>query len=148
MVRRGFEVTTLLEITGAGLTPYAARGLTQTLEPIAAASHTRRTINGSLKDNSQLQFQKYRSSISCKDMDAPQFDGNWPGKSLTVKCVAELSYVTIGGTPQRSVVTASSRVVGLYTMYRPILIMRLIKWNVADDEYEAAVNWSMELEEV
>jgi len=36
--------------------PYSARGLTQTLTPIAAAANMRRTINGELLDLSAGQF--------------------------------------------------------------------------------------------
>lgn len=139
---------TLLAITGIGLAPYSARGLTMTLEPIEQSKQTKRTINGELKDTSVAIFQKYRATVSCQDANAPAFDKNWPGKSLTVDCVAELSYVTMGGTPGRTVVTDSSRTDGAYTFYRPRLTMFVTSWNVSTDEYGAVTSWNMELEEV
>jgi hypothetical protein len=126
---------------------YSARGLTQTLEPIQAAANNRRSINGKLKDLSQVQFRKYSSTISCADQLAPALDGIWPGQLLTVDCVAELSYKTAGGSPSRTVVTSSSRVEGAYTYYRPRLTMRVMAYSESEDEYGRVVQWSLQLEE-
>src|SRR4051812_15796454 len=90
---------TLLAINAIGLPPYAHRGLTQTLEPIAQAANARRTINGVLVDLSEDQFYKYSSQITCSDQDVPAFDGAFPGKIVTVDCVIELSYLTTVGAP-------------------------------------------------
>lgn len=139
---------TLLAITGLGLAPFSARGLTQTLEPIEQASNVRRDINGGLHDQSATQFQKYKSSISCSDINSVSFDDNWPGKSVVVDCVPELSYVTAGGTPGRTVVAGSSRTDGAYTFYRPQLTMLVTNWNVSRDEYGHATGWTLELEEI
>lgn len=139
---------TLLEITGPGIAPYSARGITQTLAPIQAATSLRRTINGTLKDLSGSQFRKYASNISCADQLAPAFDGLWPGAALTVHCVAELSYKTIGGAPSRPVVSGSSRVEGAYTYYRPVLQMRVVTPSMNADEWAAANQWSIDLEEI
>jgi hypothetical protein len=74
----GSNYLTLLEISGIDLPHYATRGLTQTLEPIDQAKQTRRTVNGSLKDISAPQFQKYKSSITCTDQQNPGLDGCGP----------------------------------------------------------------------
>jgi hypothetical protein len=118
MMASGSNYLTLLEINGIDIPPYASRGLTQTLEPIDQAKQTRRTVNGVLKDISAIQFQKYKSSITCTDQQSPGLDGVWPGLVVVVDCVAELSYKT-GGSPDRSIVTDSSRVDGDWTFYRP-----------------------------
>lgn len=138
---------TVLTITGAGLTPYSARGIEQTLEPIAQTQALRRTVNGALVDISAPELRKYRSTITCNDMNAPALDGVWPGQLVTVGCVSELSYATSGGTPARSVVAGSSRVVGSYTFYRPSLSMRVVNFQTVTDEWGATVGWSLELEE-
>lgn len=138
---------TLLVISGHGVSPFSARGLSQTLEPIQGAGNLRRTINGALVDLSEFQFQKYHSTITCTDQNAPALDGVWPGDQLTIDCVAELSYKTAGGTPQRTVVPGSSRVEGAYTIYRPRLVVRVVSYSETQDEYGASVSWSLEVEE-
>ena len=141
-------VDTILAITGIGFAPYSARGLTQTLEPIEQSKQSRRTINGELKDTAVTQFRKYRSRISCTDANTPAFDKEWPGKTLSIDCVCELSYLTSGGSPGRTVVTDSSRIDGTYTFYRPQLSMKITSWDISTDEYGAVTGWNMELEEV
>jgi len=139
---------TLLVISGPGIPLFAARGLSQTLDPVAESAVTARTVNGTLIDLSPHQFRKYTSTISCTDVDGPALDGVWPGMPLTVDCVAELGYATAGGAPARPVVTGSERVVGGYTYYRPRLEMLVVKYTVSADEYGAAISWTLELSEV
>ena len=55
---------TLLVISGNGVPTFASRGATQTLDPIAASSVLRRTVNGGLIDLSPPQMRKYKSTIS------------------------------------------------------------------------------------
>jgi hypothetical protein len=137
---------TLLVITGMGFSPYAARGLTQTLQPIEQATLLRRTASGKLVDVSIAQFRKYRSTISCTDHRAPAIDGIWPGMVVTVSCIAELSY-PVGGTPSRPVVADSLREEAGYMFYRPVLVMRVVDVAPSTDEFAAEVAWSLELEE-
>lgn len=139
---------TVLTITGFGLTPYSARGVQQILDPIPQASAMRRTVNGALVDVSAPEFRKYKSVISCEDMNVPAIDGVWPGQQVTVDCAVELSYLTSGGTPARTVVAGSSRTEGAFTFYRPRLTMRIVTFNEALDELGAALAWQLELEEV
>jgi hypothetical protein len=138
---------TLLALSGIGVPDYSARGLTQTLEPIEAAISLRRTINGGLKDLSFAQFRKYKSTISCHDQEPPAVDGVWPGHVVTVDCVAELSYPA-SGSPARTVVSGSARTEGAFMFYRPQLQMLVTGLSVNRDEYGAAVQWQMDLEEV
>jgi hypothetical protein len=137
---------TLLVISGMGFSPYAARGLTQTLSPIEQAKQLRRTASGKLVDISVEQFRKYRSTISCTDQRVPAIDGIWPGMVVTVSCIAELSY-PIGGTPSRPMVAGSLREEDGFVFYRPVLVMRVIDIGPSTDEFAAEVAWSLELEE-
>jgi hypothetical protein len=130
------------------LSDYATRGITQTLDPIEASVGMRRTVNGALLNIAGTQFKKYRSVVSCADQVPPAFDGLWPGQSLTVKCIAELSYKTSGGSAARSVVSGSSRTEGSWTYYRPQLTMRVVRFTTTTNEWGAVVGWSLELEEV
>ena len=141
--------STLLVLSGIGIPPYSARGLTQTLAPIAAAASLRRTVNGALVDLSASQFRKYASTITCTDQQAPALDGIWPGAVVVVDCVAELAYaldlVSTAG-PEREVV--ASREEGDWVFYRPRLTMRVTGFEVSRDEWGAAVGWKLDLEEV
>lgn len=138
----------LLVLSSLGIPLYSARGLTQTLTPIQQGFDVRRDINGNLVDLSNSSFRKYSSTITCRDMNSPSIDGLYVGQVVTVDCVAELSYITTGGTPSRTVVSNSSRVVGDYTFYRPQLQMMITNYSISADEYAADVSWQLDLEEV
>lgn len=142
------DVLTLLAIDPIGVQPFSARGLTQTLAPIAATQQLRRTINGTLHDTSAPQFRKYTSNIACTDQAPPAVAAAWPGTTLQVDCVARLSYKTAGGAPERTAVSGSSKVEGEFTSYRPRMFMKVTNYTVSEDEYGAAVAWSLDLEEV
>lgn len=137
-----------LAFDGIHIAPQSARGLTQTLEPIDQSKHTQRTLNGSLKDTAAPQFRKYRSTITCSDMNALSFDSNWPGKSIVVDCVVELSFKTIGGSQGRIAVAGSTRISGDTTFYCPQLTMRVMNLSMQEDDYGKVVSWSLELEEI
>ncbi|MGR9441697.1 hypothetical protein [Rhizobium leguminosarum] len=139
---------TVLVLTGIGVAPYSARGLEQSLQPIDGAGQLRRTINGTLVDLSETQLRKLTSTISGTDQLAPAVNGVWPGKVVTVDCIAELCYPTSGGSPDRSVVSGSSRIEGAMTYYRPQLTMMVTDWQLKRDEYGAQVSWTLEIEEV
>ena len=140
--------TTNLVISGIDVPPYSARGITQTLEPIAQKSRLQRTVNGVLIDLSDPLFKKYRTKINCRDQQAPAWNGVWPGLLVTIDCVVELAYLTAGGSPDRTVVPGSSRTDGDYTFYRPRLSMRVVSFDWQQDEYEAQVGWTLTAEEV
>lgn len=140
--------STLLRISAVGMSPYAARGLTQTLNPISQSKDLRRTINGDLVDFSVEQFRKYASVISGSDQMPPGVSGIWPGQAVQVECIAELYYLTAGGSAERPVVDGSLRVEGSYTYFRPILDMRVVDFSQSFDEWDAQVSWSLTLEEI
>lgn len=140
--------TTLLVLSGMGVAPYSARGLSQSIEIVDAAKSMRRTINGVLRDVSEPQFRKYKTTISCNDQDAPALDGYFPGMEVVVDCVAELSFAIHSGAPARPVVTGSERTENGFTFYRPQLTMLVTGFNETKDEYGATTSWTLDLEEV
>lgn len=143
------ENPTILRLWGMGVPLYSARGITQTLEPIDSSVQVKRTVNGALRDLSEAQFRKFKSSITCSDQDPPATDGRWPGTIVTVECIVELSYLTIGGMPERTPVDYSMRTSGDHTFYRPELEMMVSGApTISKDEYGATVSWTIQLEEV
>ena len=143
--------STLLVITGFGVPPFSARGLTQTLEPITQAGKPERTVNGELINLAAPQFKKYRSVISGGDHDTGGFSGLFPGLVVTVDCIQELGYLTSSGPGDdgRTPVAGSERISGEFTFYRPQLTMMVTAGPTASwDEWGAINTWSIELEEV
>ena len=144
-------VLTPLSTATPVLTPYAARGLTQTLEVIMGAggrggAWLRRDVNGVLRDASDTRFRKYKSTITCRDGETPCIDNAWIGLQVQVSCVVELSYPT-GGAAGRTVVSGSSRTQGSITYYRPQLTMLVTSIKNSGQEYTALQSWEINLEE-
>ena len=136
------------------LTPYSARGLTQTLAPIGPSGRSggadmwlRRDINGNLIDVADPNWRKYSSEISCRDTETPCLDGAWLGMTAIVSCACELSIPT-GGIPGRPVVSGSMRTEGADTFYRPQLVMMIADIKNEFREYEATYAWAVSLIEV
>ena len=139
---------TLLVMTPIGVPLYSARGLTQTLTPVQEAKPApQRTINGEARFLGGSQMRKYESTITCTDQNAPPFDGLWPGEEIVVECVCELSYKTSGGGPDRGAVTCSSRTVGDFTLYRPIMNFMVVDYNQSFAEYPHDYQWQLTLTE-
>lgn len=155
------DSNTILELVGMGIPPYSARGLSQSYTPIAAAVSLRRTINGDLRDLAAPQFQKYNTSISGSDQEPPAVDGLWPGHTITVHCITELAvldpYTESTEPPSESEtepvlgrphVPGSVRRANGFIFYRPIMECKVTGFNVDGDEWEAGVDWTLDLEEV
>jgi len=153
------QENTLLVLIGPGMPPYSARGVSQSLEPIEQSSQAKRTVNAELIDLSAAQFRKYRSTITCKDQQAPAFDGVFPGLILTVHCVKELAVRHEADTENptelptdvdlgRLAVPGSVRQADGFIFYRPVLEMMVISCPQEVEEWEAEEGWSLELEEV
>ena len=147
---------TLLVITplsgndGLSLSPYSARGLDQTLEPIlqnTMGRQVRRDINGGMMDLTYDQFQKYMSTITCTDQAAPAFRAAWLGQIVEVACAAELNYLTSTGSADRSEVSGSSRTEGDYTFYRPLLTMMITNIKNSFLEWPSQYRWQIDLQE-
>lgn len=137
-----------LVITGLGMPPYSQRGAVQTLTPIAASSQLQRTVNGALLDVSDPIFRKYASQISCSDQQPPAFC--WPGTTVVVDCVAELSMLSDDFFEyylvDRPVV--SYRIEGDWVFLRPQLTMKVISWSLNHDDWGRVIGWTIDLEEV
>lgn len=142
------EPDTALTISGIGIPDYSARGLSQSHDPIDAAIDFDRTVNGELVNLADAQFHKYKSTITGKDVNPPALDGIFPGYVLTIGCLFELSYKTSGGSPNRPVVSGSSRTEGSHTFYRPELSVMLMNFSVSKNEWEAVVDWRLDVEEI
>lgn len=139
---------TELVLTGMGVPPYSARGLSQTLEPIEMSHHIERTINGRALDLSYEPMRKYKSTITGSDQRPPAFDAVWPGTILVVDCIAELT--VLGGPPfgREPVDYETVKQEQGFSTYRPRLTMMVINFSMDEDEWAAGVTWSLELEEV
>lgn len=141
-----FVPPSVLQLYGMGVPPYSCRGASQSLAPIQQAGNVVRAIAGNLMDLSYPPFQKYKSTITCSDQQPPAISGVWPGKLLTVYCIAEIvrdEYNPI----ERPAVPGSERTDGGFEMYRPILIMRVMNWSMDQEEWTAGVSWTLDLEE-
>jgi hypothetical protein len=155
----GPTLLTITPLSGSSaftLTPYSARGLTQTLEPISSTGASggnamgtwlKRDINGNLVNLAYPQFQKYASTITCRDTETPSFDDAWIGATVQVDCACELNYLT-GGSPARPPVSGSERTEGDYTFYRPSLTMMVAEIKNSFAEWEAEYAWQLSLFEV
>lgn len=126
--------TTLLTLSnsfGFELSPWAARGIKMTLEPISQAGNLQRDINGNMVDLSAPQFRKYKGTISCDDQESPGFaalstdsDGIWPGTRFTMTCLPQLGAAD------------------------PIMLdIVVMNWQENVDEYGAANSWQLEWEQ-
>lgn len=134
-----------------GVNPWSARALRGTLSPIDLAQGSdkvARTVNGTLVDISAPQMRKYRLEVAGNDMAAPALDGVWVGMQVTVNANVELSFLTAGGSPERTPVSGSTRFDGNYTYYCPQFQMLVVGSNIEREEWGAVVNWSLTLEEI
>jgi hypothetical protein len=139
---------TLLRIIGAGLPPYSARGLTQTLEPIEPATYQRRDLNFKLHNLAHPRARLYRSTVTCTDRQPPAFDGLWPGMTVTVHCVKKLCRETDSDGLGRPAVPGSEVAAGGFTRYRPELVMMVVSCPQSFEEWRAREGWEIELEEI
>lgn len=137
------------------LTPYSARGLTQTLELIKGTSgggnplgtQLRYDVNYNLIDLTVTASRKYLSTVSCRDTETPALDDVWIGTICEVSCALELSYPT-GATPIRPAVAGSERSEGHINFYRPLLTMMVVDPKISFEEYPGVYAWQMLLAEV
>lgn len=162
---------TELILNRGGFPPFSARGCVQELSPIALGQF-RRTINGDLVFLG-TQGKKYRSIITCQDQAVMATDDLLPGVEVEVFCIQRLWQKTTGGSlflerdPVRESVLAldeqrqpvhilsqQGRSISLaltgtcFVSYRPILMMRVIRYALSTNEWEGISKWHLELEEI
>lgn len=137
--------TTDLLIGPIGIPDTAARGVIERMTTLGG--DVRRTVNGELIDLTPAQFKKFRCEWSCTDLDSPALSAIYPGAELTVVPITELVYLTASGSPDRAVY--SSRTKGAFTLYRPILDVRIIEpWEIELDEAGGRLGWTVIAEEI
>ncbi len=139
-------ITPLSGSSALQLTPYSARGLTQTFEVIKGQNWLRRDVNGVMQNLADMRFRKYKSTISCKDGETPCLDNAWIGELVEVSCAFEFNYPT-GESPARPVVSGSSRTQGSFTYYRPMMLMYVADIRASLPEWQALYDWQIDLEE-
>ncbi|MBS0272282.1 MAG: hypothetical protein JSR85_06510 [Proteobacteria bacterium] len=168
------ETDLTLEIVGRGssLPPFSARECTQTLTPLPQGS-LRRSINGTLIWIGNKGYQKYRSTISCKDKACPSLDGVWKGTLLRVGCLQTLTQTILKDTLQLQLereptsfyiydkngklwpgekrdsrwLALSPKFSGGFITYHPLLMMIVKDYTLETDEWGLSVRWTLELEE-
>jgi hypothetical protein len=147
------KITPLSGRTAFQLTPFSKRGITHSLQQVTGLDRSqalgdtiREDVNGNMMNLTSTQFQKYEVQIQCTDQDSPSLDGGWLGQIVEFESAIELSYPT-GGSPQRNVVSGSSRTANGFTYYRPVLIMMVIEVKNDFAEYEAKYVWALRLRE-
>jgi hypothetical protein len=119
---------TLLEIDGIDFSQYAVRGITMTLEPIEQAKKLARDCRGELVDISVAQFQQYKVSITCRDHEAPNLTGIWPGQDITITAIPGLG----SGNQSDDAL---------------VILAKVTAWNSSRDEWAAEVAWQLEAEQ-
>lgn len=92
-------------------------------------------------------MRKYESTISCTDQHPFAFGELWPGDDLVVDCLFEFSYLSHTGSPERTPVTGSERVVGDYTLYRPRIEFLVVDFNKSFNEYSHEYSCQISLTE-
>lgn len=138
---------TWLKLSGIGVPPYAARGLSEQLEPIDT-DDVQRTINGELVDFGFEQFEKFQLTISGHDMRPPACSGVWKGKIVQVDTISRVGYLTLTGVVDRIIVPGSEIVEGDFTYVRLRLQMMVMSYSQNTDEWNAKCDWTMVLEEI
>lgn len=137
-----------LIISPDGPPSFSARGVVQTLEPIAVVAPVR-TVNGGLVNLAPPQFQKFRSTLTCEDVDPPAFAGMWVGSLVSVACIEEVGYLTISGSPMPDIPVVRTRISGAHTFDRLDLLMMVMEpWTQTRNEAAGKTSWQLVLEEV
>lgn len=154
----------------------AARGITQTLQPIDNGD-VRRTINGTLTDLTRVVNRKFASQISIADQATPAIAELFKGQTLLVESITKLRQnvsppsttetlirdpvvssvlgrdaactpitPTIVGGTGNRDITFATPVVMIE--FRPILNMMILQYSLNTDEYGAEEGWTLDLEEI
>lgn len=119
--------TTLLEIDGVDLGPYAARDLDVTLSMIKEGTF-KRTVNGRLVSLIDSSFKKYAVKIGCTDMAAPSLNDVFWGKEVYLTLIEGMGVEDPG-----------------YDVLH--LAAMIVDWSVNRNERTGQVTWSIEFEE-
>jgi hypothetical protein len=118
---------TILDITGIPMGDYSVRGLTMDLQPEDQSNGLQRASSGLLLDLTATQMRKFQATITCADIQAPDFTNVWKGTPVTVVSVPD---------------------VGQGNDVSVTMDMLVDSWNVSRDEWGCVSNWSLSLRQV
>lgn len=158
-----------------GLPPESARNCIQELRPIPNGEF-RRTVNGNIVFLEANENKKYKSVISCRDLNSPIIDEIWVGSYVKVGCIQNLWQSIPSGTTQitlcRNPVAGSACVIDgsgspvrftcndnkveidkpykerLFVCFRPWLQMQVTDFSIETNEWGMTGIWKIVLEEV
>lgn len=126
---------------GLTLPPFAGRGIKEDLEPIDMGNNVEMACSGREIDMTHAQFRKLQITLTWDDVRCPLMNKAWAGQTITVDCISERCYITIGGAADRPAVSGSIRVgtgsEAHLTFYRPQLVMVVKSIKHGKDEYGA-----------
>jgi hypothetical protein len=158
-----------------GLPPESSRNCVQELYPVPNGEF-RKSVNGDILFLESTERKKYKSIISCKDVNTPIIDGIWIGSQITVGCIQNLWQSINPGEIRiklvRPAVTGSICVVDkfgdslkfhasdnevtltqvhgnkVFVGFRPWLIMKVINFSMETNEWGMTGGWKLVLEEI
>lgn len=159
----------------SGFPPESARNCVQELTPIPNGEF-RKSVNGDLLFLETSDRKRYRSAISCKDINSPIIDGIWVGTQINVGCIQNLwQVINVGetsvtlirqavegsicavnnfGDPIRHEVTDNLVTITqvsdekIFVCFRPWLTMKVIDFSLETNEWGMSGGWKLILEEV
>ncbi|MDR0677207.1 MAG: hypothetical protein LBF57_00835 [Holosporaceae bacterium] len=159
----------------SGIPPQSARNCRQELFPIPNGEF-KKTVNGNTLFLETTERKRYRSIISCKDVNSPIIDGIWVGSQINVGCIQNLWQGLNPGETKISLVRPAvagsvcavnnfgdkikfkliDNEVELYREYqerificfRPWMIMQVVNFSLETDEWEMSGGWKLTLEEI
>ena len=159
----------------AGLPPESARNCQQELSPIPNGEF-KKSINGDLLFLETHERKRYKSVITCKDINSPIIDGIWVGSQISVGCIQNLWQAINPGESKvrliRPAVEGSVCAVNnlgdaipfrlvddevelnkihdekIFLCFRPWLIMLVINFSLDTDEWGMSGGWKIVLEEI
>lgn len=159
----------------AGLPPESARNCIQELSPIPNGEF-KKSINGDLMFLETAERRKYKSVISCSDVNSPIIDKLWIGSQINVGCIQNLWQVILPGETQitliRPAVAGSVNAVNnfgeqipfqlidndlklynsykdkIFVCFRPWMMMQITNFTLRTNEWDMEGGWKLELEEI
>lgn len=159
----------------SGFPPESARNCVQELSPIPNGEF-RKSLNGDLMFLATSERRRYRSVITCRDVNTPIIDKLWIGSQLHIGCIQNLWQSFKPGETKitliRPAVAGSINAVNnfgepipfklidnelhlyaqndseVFVCFRPWLTMRVISFKMTTDEWNISGGWTLELEEI
>lgn len=164
-----------LKLSLTGFPPMSARNCTQELFPISTGNFYR-DINGKLVFIPSSKEAKYKTVITCKDVNPPAFGCVCIGTEVQVSCIqyiwqyvkenlkirtsrppVENSVIVVDANnePVNFFIDKNNNVVingdskkQYYVGFRPVLNMRILDFSISTDEWEMISRWKLVMEEI